>query len=177
MRLTTDTLEVWSVGGGGGTPCLEVRQPLASQIQRALGVRKACLLDVAVTGAPTTMSPPPAGGEASASPPVVSWGLELLVLAAAGAAGGSGRDGDGGAEATGGDGGELSVHAVRVSSGEASWVGSSVSVQVCVMVVLERKQRFLFFSWSCVVHRSVHGVCVTNGLRPLFGNGLMYKGT
>ncbi|CAM9684554.1 unnamed protein product, partial [Ectocarpus sp. 6 AP-2014] len=135
VRLTTDTLEVWSVGGGGGTPCLEVRHPLASQIQRALGVRQACLLDVAVTGAPTTVSPPPASGsEASASPPGVSWGLELLVLAAAGAAaGGSERDGDGGAEGGGGgggDGGELSVHAVRVSCGEASWVGSSVTVQV-----------------------------------------------
>ncbi|CAB1098719.1 unnamed protein product [Ectocarpus sp. CCAP 1310/34] len=130
VRLTTDILEVWSVGGGGGTPCLEVCHPLASQIQRALGVRQACLLDVAVTGAPTTVSPSPASGEASASPPVVSWGLELLVLAAAGAAGGSGRYGDGGAEGGGGDGRELSVHAVRVSSGEASWVGSSVSVQV-----------------------------------------------
>ncbi|CAM9379052.1 unnamed protein product [Scytosiphon promiscuus] len=98
VRLTTEGLEVWSV----------VRQPLVGQVQRALGVSKACLLDIAVTGAPTNISPSGGGGEGS---PVVNWGLELLVLAVAAS-------------------GALSIHAVRVSSEEASWVGSSVSVKV-----------------------------------------------
>lgn len=123
IRLTTEGLEVWSVAkgdgnGGGGTESLDVRQPLVDQVQRALGVRKACLLDVAVIGAPTNVSPPEGGGGDGS--PVVNWGLELLVLAVA-VGGGGGEDGE-----------ALSIHAVRVSSEEASWVGSSVSVKVCV---------------------------------------------
>lgn len=130
VRLTTEALEVWSVAangedGSGGTESLEVSQPLAGQFQRALGVAKVCLVDVAVVGAGATRANPgPGGGEGGGEspPPVMSWGLDLLVLAVA-AAGGE----EGGA-------GGFSLHAVRVSSEEASWVGSSVAVKVGVCV-------------------------------------------
>lgn len=134
VRLTTETLEVWSVvkgeggGGGVGTETLEVRHPLAGQIQEALGGSRPCrLVDVAVIGTRTTSNhgaPTGNGGPVSSSAGA-TWGLDLLVLAAAmdGAAGG-GEEGE--------DNGAFSVHAVRVSSEEASWVGSSVAVKVGV---------------------------------------------
>eukprot|EP00752_Nemacystus_decipiens_P010372 g9242.t1 len=111
VRLTTEALEVWSVAGSReATTSLEVRHPLAGQLQRALGAEKVSLVDAAVVGASATSG---AAGAGESSPSVVSWGLDLLVLAAGGEGGGA-----------------LSVHAVRVSSEEASWVGSSVSVKV-----------------------------------------------
>lgn len=121
VRLTTEALEVWSVSGSGGAANLEVQQPLTGQIQKALGVAKVCLVDAAVVGEGATGGSAGTGEggvgvESAAS--VTNWGLDLLVLAAAG--------GDEG----GGEGGALSVHAVRVSSEEASWVGSSVAVKV-----------------------------------------------
>ena len=115
---------MWSVAGasGGGATTLEVRQPLTVQLQRALGMTaKVCLVDVAVVGAGATSGSAAGAGELS-SPSVASWGLDLLVLAVAAAAGGEGGAGEGG--------GAFSVHAVRVSSEEASWVGSSVAVKV-----------------------------------------------
>lgn len=150
VRLTTEALEVWSVErsggggggvGGGGAASLEVRQPLTGQFQRSLGViEKVCLVDVAVVGAagagagasPGGPGGAGAGSESSASAPsVANWGLDLLVLAVAG-------PGPAAAAGGGGEGAQFSVHAVRVSSEEASWVGSSVSVKVGVGGVLKR---------------------------------------
>lgn len=136
LRLTTESLEVWSLqvaaggpeagagkvsgGAGNGTQSLEVRHPLLRNVQAALGGgRKVCLLDLVVAGDVRTVSV--AGGDAMAT--LSGFEMEVLVLAAAVAVDGGGL---------GEQMGDFSLHLVRISSAEASWVGSSGSVKVGV---------------------------------------------
>lgn len=169
MRLTTETLEVWSVtrgeGGGSGTEALETRHALSSQVEGALGVRKACLLDLAIAGNTFGVS---AEGEASPR-----WGVDLVVLVIS-----TGEDGGGGGR--GEENAVFSVHLVRVfSSGEASWARSAATVKVCrslllclieemhmhVLCVGRRRHAFGLLAFTCF-KRLISSLCRSLSKRP-----------
>lgn len=137
VRLTTDSLEIWTVGsgsvddpadkiGGGGSgsngaEVLEVRHHLLPRVQAALGGRRTCLVDLVVAGTY-------AGGVPTERQVSPQGYLDLLVLAAdVDSLDASGRD-------LGQDGGRYSVHLVRVSAGEA-FLGGSVGIKVSLCLL------------------------------------------